>query len=97
MPVFHESRVKASVFIAAALVLGGSWAIATVDPRAWEELDIVPMPKEISLTDSNLSMDPERTVLLVGPDACEQSLIGAEWINERIRETGGGLGCPVLV
>lgn len=60
-----------------------------VDPRAWTELDIIPMPKQVQLTDKDLELTPENVTLIVGKDKCRQSEIGAEWINKRITDIGG--------
>ena len=63
-----------------------------VDPRVWTELDIVPMPKQIRLTDHDLPMVRDRVVLVVGRQPSRQSQIGAEWINHRLQ----ALGDPTL-
>ena len=60
-----------------------------VDPRAWTELDIVPMPKEIRLTDRDLVLDPKRVALAMGAKPCRQSVIATDWINQRIAALKG--------
>ncbi len=72
----------------AAGAAGGGAAENAVDPRAWTELDIVPMPKEIRLTDNDLVLDSDKVALVIGADACEQSRIGADWINQRLQAVG---------
>ena len=79
--------------VAWALLTGGAPARAAgkldVDPRAWEELDIVPMPKQLRFTDRDVVLNGERPVtLVVGRGKCRQSEIGAEWINKRLSELG---------
>ena len=77
-------------FVLVALALPGQAAdVPKVDPRAWTELDIVPMPKEIRLTDKDVTLDPQKVVLIVGERKCRQSEIGAERINQRIAQLGG--------
>ncbi len=72
-----------------AWMCGSIVAHAEVDSRAWQELDLVPMPKEIRLTDEWVEMDPQKVALLVGSKATETSRRGAEWINRRIEALGG--------
>lgn len=84
------------VACAAAVLSAAAWCSARdVDPRAWAELDIIPMPKEIRLTDQDLTLDPTEVVLVVGEKKCRQSEIGAEWINRRINDLGGA-PLPIL-
>lgn len=77
------------LLIVAALAAMTNARAAAVDPRAWTELDLVPMPKAITLTDRALSLDPGKTVLALGAAPCRQAEIGADWINRRIRELNG--------
>lgn len=58
--------------------------------QLWEELDIVPMPKQIKLTGQTLPLnEKDKIVLVTGEKPCRQSVIGYEWINDRIKEKGG--------
>ncbi len=62
----------------------------TIQSQLWNELDIVPMPKQIKLTGKTLPFDGKTKVVLVcGENPSRQSVIGYEWINDRIRERGG--------
>ncbi len=67
-----------------ALVLFSSCTFA--GPSVWEELDIVPMPKEIRLTRVNRPLAGAAIVLM--PGACKQARIGAEWINAALAKRG---------
>ena len=71
-------------------------ATRDVDQRAWTELDIIPMPKNIRLTDKDLVLDPDQVALVIGADACQQSEIGADWINRRLAQVGGKTPLPVI-
>jgi len=64
----------------------------SVDPRVWTKLDIIPMPKEIRLTDWDVTLSPDKVALVVGQNKCRQSEIGAEWINKQL----AGLGAAAL-
>ena len=96
--------VKVGMFLmAGGLLLGAASAASTsqsaareVDPRSWTELDIVPMPKNIRLTDDNLALDPAKVVLMIGADAGRQSRIGADWINQRLKAVGGAGALSIL-
>lgn len=54
----------------------------------WNDIDIVPMPKLITLSEKCIPLD-DNTVLLAGSAPASQSAIGADWINRRISELGG--------
>ncbi len=96
--------VKVGMFLTAGGLLLGAASVAStsqsaareVDPRSWTELDIVPMPKNIRLTDDNLALDPAKVVLMIGADAGRQSRIGADWINQRLKAVGGADALSIL-
>ena len=75
--------------IALVLLAAPSASAADVDPRAWTELDIVPMPKRLRLTERDLALSPRAVAIVVGAGACRQSRIGADWINKRLAALGG--------
>lgn len=84
----------AAAFILAVFLSGAARAVTPadardIDPRAWADLAIVPMPKQIRLTDRDEPLLPDRVVLVTGEQACRQSRIGAEWVNQRIVALGG--------
>ncbi len=54
----------------------------------WNDIDIVPMPKLITLSGKWIPLD-DNIVLLAGSAPASQSAIGADWINRRISELGG--------
>ncbi len=95
-----KQAMAAAMMLAAVLAgwpaAGADTAENLVDPRAWTELDIVPMPKEIRLTDNDLVLDPGKAALVIGADACEQSRIGADWINRRLAAVGGTAPLPII-
>lgn len=67
-------------------------AVSLVSAQAgdiWEEVDVVPMPREITLSGDAVTMSPENFVLVTGPTPQRQSQLGAEWINKRITQLGG--------
>ncbi len=78
-----------------AFGLAAAAALADTDPRAWTELDIVPMPKAIRLTGRDLVLMPNAVTLVLGARPERQSEIGADWINRRLAETGGAAPLPV--
>lgn len=55
----------------------------------WEEIDVVPMPRQIALTGANPALDPLKFALIVGENPLRQSELGAEWINKRLVKMGG--------
>ena len=75
-----------------ALNLAGVAAVPEAPPppdRAlWEAVDIVPMPKRMRLTGATRPVSVETTVLVLGAASCEQSRIGAAWINRRLVQLG---------
>ncbi len=77
------------MLIVAVLAAIADTLAAAVDPRAWTELDLVPMPKSITLTDRALTLAPDKMVLALGANPCRQAEIGADWINRRIKELNG--------
>lgn len=94
------SNKGTGVLVFVMLVMCAAFSIlpleAGVDLRAWDELDIVPMPKNIKLTDRDLELSPGGAALVIGPEASRQSRIGADWINRRLEETGGKEPLPVV-
>ncbi len=56
------------------------------DRDAWEQVDIVPMPKRIRLTDRRLPVADAMIVL--GEESSEQEKIGAKWVNDHIVRKG---------
>lgn len=56
------------------------------DRTAWEQVDIVPMPKRIRLTGQRLTLS--NAVIVLGEQPSEQEEIGAKWINDKIVEKG---------
>ena len=82
------ATVATSLLAFFALFLTGD-GLFGAGPRAWQELDVVPMPKEIRRTDRDVSMLPDEVTLVLGARKCRQSEIGAEWINNRVRALGG--------
>ena len=53
----------------------------------WDEIDIIPMPKHISLSGKFVPLTD--TFIVLGAKTTEQDRIGADWINRRVRELGG--------
>ncbi len=91
----HPGRFPWRTVLAALLAAGLAAGAEGVDPRAWTELDIVPMPKEIRLIDQDLVLAPDAVTLVLGAQACRQSEIGAEWINRRLADVAGATPLPV--
>ena len=95
-------RRLAAVCLLGLLIGGGPPAnraeaqAPAVDPRAWKELNIVPMPKALRFTGKEAPLDPANVALVLGERKSRQSVIGAEWINKRIAELGGR-PLPILV
>lgn len=60
-------------------------------PSAWDEIDIVPMPKDIQLSGRWIPLqNPQEPVSIVlGAQPCRQARIGADWINQRMIALGG--------
>lgn len=56
----------------------------------WEQVDVVPMPRQVALTGDKPTLDPAKVVLVLGDAPVRQSVLGAEWINKRIAIMGGG-------
>ncbi len=73
------------VIVAASLC--GAVCVAAPDPSVWQELDIVPMPKEIELTGREIPVSG--CVIVLGENASRQDEIGAEWIADEIVAHGG--------
>jgi hypothetical protein len=79
------------------LLLVGGLSIATANAEQsatkpsdiWNQLDIVPMPKEIKLTGSVFTPTPDQFVLVIGDTPLRQSELGAEWFNKRLVSMGG--------
>ena len=57
------------------------------DRTAWEQLDIVPMPRLVRLTDERIPL--ANAALVLGQSPSEQDHIGADWINDHIARNGG--------
>ncbi|HRJ72257.1 MAG TPA: hypothetical protein PLS03_08525, partial [Terrimicrobiaceae bacterium] len=55
----------------------------------WEQVDVVPMPKEISLSGKVRALDPQRFALVLGAKPLDSSRTGADWINRRLVKMGG--------
>ena len=56
------------------------------DRTAWQEVDVVPMPKRIRLSDRRLPV--KDAVIVLGESPSEQDRIGANWINDKITQKG---------
>jgi len=63
------------------------------DRAAWEQVDIVPMPKRIRLTGRRLPL--AKAAIVLGATPSEQDRIGARWINDHI-VAKGGKALPVI-
>lgn len=61
---------------------------ASKNPQLYQEVDVVPMPKQIKLSGKNLSLNTAFTIVL-GRDKSCQSEIGAEWIQDEVHVHGG--------
>jgi len=90
----RRERIVPVVLVLGTVSVGSVWA-APPDPpeptrEAWEQVDVVPMPKRIALTDREIEIAAGQTVLVVGAQKTRQSEIGAEWINRRLCKLGGG-------
>jgi hypothetical protein len=59
------------------VALAAALHVKATAASVWDELDIVPMPKEIRLTGAEVRMDG-KTALVLGKTPCRQSQIGAE-------------------
>ena len=57
------------------------------DVGLWDELDIIPMPKQIELTDRALSL--EGAVVILGDAPSRQDEIGAQWLSDECVAHGG--------
>lgn len=62
-------------------------AAQAADVALWHELDIVPMPKEIQMTDRVLSL--EGAVVVLGERPSRQDEIGAQWLSDECVAHGG--------
>ncbi len=82
--MMHARRIGLGL---AALLMCGAMALAAPDASVWQELDIVPMPKEIELTGREVPVSG--CVIVLGEDASRQDEIGAEWISGEIVRLGG--------
>ncbi len=89
--IFRQKKAITTILLITMglLTQAGNKEKRNVDPRAWKELDIVPMPKQIQLTGKDLVLLPGKVSMVVGNNKCRQSEIGAEWINKRIKTFGG--------
>ncbi len=76
-------------FFAFSLFLGILYSIVgyAQSNETWKQVDIVPMPKKITLSGKNIDLDDY--VLVLGKKPLRQAIIGADWINSRITELGG--------
>jgi|LSQX01.1.fsa_nt_gb hypothetical protein len=84
MNLRHAAALTGSL-IACALLLCGS--LHAADVALWHELDIVPMPKEISLTGRDLPL--EGAVIVLGAEPSRQDEIGAKWLSDECVALGG--------
>ncbi|MBD3292967.1 MAG: hypothetical protein GF393_08595, partial [Armatimonadia bacterium] len=62
-------------------------ATYAADLALWDELDIVPMPKEIELSDRVLSL--ESAIVVLGGRPTRQDEIGAKWLSDECVAHGG--------
>jgi len=62
-------------------------AFPAPDLALWQELDMVPMPKEIELSGRELPV--AGAVIVLGDAPSRQDQIGAQWINDRVVALGG--------
>ena len=76
-------RAQSRWLFVAALALPAGLAFGA-DRATWDAVDVVPMPKEIQLTGQ--WVDLADWVIVTGREPCEQSKIGADWINRRLSE-----------
>ena len=82
-PLKGRTPMSRRIFFSLLLLSFVSAIEANAAPAtAWEELDIIPMPKHITLTGKRVSM--KRVALVVGRSPCRQSLIGADWISRKL-------------
>ena len=63
------------------------------DLAAWKQVDVVPMPKRIRLTDRLLPV--AKAVIVLGEEPSEQDTIGAKWINDKIVHKGA-IALPIV-
>ena len=63
------------------------------DRDAWEQVDIVPMPKRIRLADRRLPV--AGAMIVLGEEPSKQDEIGAQWVNDHIVRKGAG-ALPIL-
>ena len=63
-------RARRTGFSLAALLMCGWMALAAPDASVWQELDIVPMPKEIALTGREVPVSG--CAIVLGEDASRQ-------------------------
>ena len=60
-------------------------SIPRTSDKNWKQLDIIPMPKQIKLTDSWLQLNgSQKITIILGKNKSKQAEIGADWINEKI-------------
>lgn len=89
----HDASFKMFRFKLILIFSIYAWTAASASEKRnsniWDDIDIVPMPKEIRLTGKDLVLKPEQAVLIIGKNSFRQSQIGAEWINKRIIDLGG--------
>ncbi len=74
------------IFIFAINIQAEKEKLDNINP--WDKIDIIPMPKEIKLTGKLLALG-NNVKLVIGKNACTQSKIGADWINEKIIKLDG--------
>jgi len=89
--------MKTILTLTVLFVLAGPAMVseARAQHEIWSEIDIVPMPKEISLTGEKPALSPSRFALVLGDRPSRQSQRGAEWINKRLQKLGGA-PLPIL-
>ncbi len=87
-----QPEIFMKLFLPLLLLLGFNALAADPLPdanRIWEEVDVVPMPRQLVLTGAKPVLDPSAFVLVTGDSATRQSEIGAAWLNKRIVASGG--------
>ena len=83
----RRSSAALALFLAALAPAAAGAEPPLADRAAWEQVDIVPMPKRIRLTGRRLPM--ANAVIVLGTTPSEQDRIGAKWINDHVVAKGG--------
>lgn len=87
-----RNKIVKIITLCALLSAGYAQAVIRPEPptpEIWQKLDIVPMPKKITLLNKNIPLNADEAVIVIGSSPSRQTEIGSAWINTHLVKYSG--------